>query len=501
MTSGHSCVLLWVRRDLRLADNAALTAAIETGKKVIVLFIWSPSEEAPWQPGAASNVYLHYSLMAFEDALRQKGATLLIRQGDRREVLLKLARDLGINEIFANKIYEPSWIESDKRITEALGESGIELDLYPGSLLYDPFVIKTGQGNPFQVFTPFWKACLLRDSSPASPLAEPEQIPSFQTLKGSSVSDLKLLPSIHWDNGIKDSWTPGPEGARQALEDFVMDALSDYSIGRDVPSTLGTSRLSPFLHFGEISPRMIWHAVRRHSAASKSAKKSAAGPNANKTLSSEDIYLKELGWREFAHHILCNFPQSADQALGPDYNNFPWSINDAHLSAWKKGLTGYPLVDAGMRELWQTGWMHNRVRMVVASFLVKHLLQPWQDGARWFWETLVDADLPNNSMGWQWSAGSGADAAPYFRIFNPVLQGEKFDPHGEYVRKWVPEIATLPDAYIHKPWMTPSIILQSSKIEIGKTYPAPIVDHSFARQRALEALSQLKKTRAASTTS
>ncbi|MBX9721414.1 MAG: DNA photolyase family protein [Candidatus Obscuribacterales bacterium] len=493
MSKDNASVLLWFRRDLRLKDNAALSAAIETGKNIIALFVWSPEEEAPWEPSGASLVWLHHSLLVLEDALRKKGNSLLIKRGKTDGIILSLAEQFKIDQVFANKIYEPDWITRDASLEALLSERGIDFSLYPGSLLFDPSQIKTGQGNPFQVFTPFWKACLLRDSSPAKPLAEPELIPAPSKLsKDLSVEELGLLPKIAWDTGIREFWRPGFLGAEEAMAEFVDDALSNYAIGRDVPSTQGTSRVSPHLHFGEITPRMIWHEVSAKMKKSPSRSRPPGSPAAEKVLSSEEIYLKEIGWREFAHHVLCNFPHSANEALRRDYNKFPWSKNEAHLHAWQKGMTGYPMVDAGMRELWHTGWMHNRVRMIVASFLVKHLLQPWQDGARWFWDTLVDADLASNTLGWQWSAGSGADAAPYFRIFNPVLQGEKFDPQGIYVRKWIPELSALPDQYIHKPWTAPPLVLQAAKVELGKTYPAPIVEHTFARKRALEALSHLK---------
>ncbi|MBX9689777.1 MAG: DNA photolyase family protein [Candidatus Obscuribacterales bacterium] len=486
-------ILLWFRRDLRLDDNAALNAALAADRKVIPVFIWSPEEESPWQPGAAGNVWLHHSLIVLTEALRQKGSDLLIKAGDSTKVLLDLCRKHSATAVHANSVYEPFWIERDRSLEKTLSQQGIEYKLFAGALLFDPFAIRSSQDKPFQVFTPYWKNCLLKDPSPGKPLPEPERMPAFRAESGDSLASLSLLPEIHWHKGILETWTPGLVEAALKLEKFLDSVVCNYANSRDLPFTEGTSRLSPYLHFGEISPRRVFSAVQENLQRTNPLAKDAPRINGMKAVNSGEVYLRELGWREFAHHVLCNFPKTDSEALRDDYSRFPWRSAPEHLEAWQKGQTGYPMVDAGMRELWHTGWMHNRVRMIVASFLVKHLLLPWQDGSRWFWDTLVDADLPNNSLGWQWSAGCGADAAPYFRIFNPVLQGEKFDPQGKYVRRWVPEISKLPDDYIHKPWAAPSLLLQSARVELGKTYPAPIVEHAMARQRALSALSQLRE--------
>lgn len=506
--------LVWFRRDLRLEDNAALNAAIDSGKKVVPVFIWEPEEEKPWQHTGAALVWLHFSLKALGKSIKERGSGLLIRQGKSSKVIQELAEEFCINEVFANKIYEPIWLEKDAKLEKELAKKDIALKLLPGALLFDPFTVRTQQDNPFQVFTAFWKSCMAKDASPPPPVAAPKKIPSPSKVHNESVEELEFLPTIHWDTGIREAWTPGEDGAHQALEDFLDGVVDEYTTGRDVPGAAGTSRLSPHLHFGEISIRKVWHGVVDAYANHKHIKKPSQSVQMRLTLgvspksapaeskkakkkevetNSFHVYLKELGWREFAHHVLCNFPHTPTDPLREDFAKFPWKGNRGHLKKWQKGQTGYPMVDAGMRELWHTGWMHNRVRMIVASFLVKHLLLPWQAGARWFWDTLVDADLANNTLGWQWSAGCGADAAPYFRIFNPILQGEKFDPRGVYVRKWVPELEKVPDEYIHRPWEAPAEVLAAAGVELGKNYPKPIVDHGFARQRALEALASIRK--------
>jgi deoxyribodipyrimidine photo-lyase len=487
-------VILWFRRDFRLEDNVALESALEAGRVVIPVFIWCPDEESPWQPIGAGRVWLHHSLEALDAALRKKGNRLLIlKEQNYFDALVKLATEHKVGQIFANSIYEPIWLDKDKKLAHKLSKQDISLEVSPGMLLYDPFAIKTAQGNPFQVFTPYWRACLQRDSAPGNPIAAPAKIPALShPPAGANLKDLNLLPKIKWDGGIVETWTPGLDGAKTALDLFIDNALRNYAETRNLPYEVGTSRLSPYLHFGEISPRRVWQEVSEHLQSTHALRRDSAKINGMKATNSGEVYLRELGWREFAHQVLCNFPNTPTKPLREDFAHFPFRKDPDALKAWRKGQTGYPIVDAGMRELWHTGWMHNRVRMIVASFLVKHLLLPWQDGARWFWDTLVDADLANNTMGWQWSAGCGADAAPYFRIFNPILQGEKFDPQGTYVRKWVPELAKLPDEFIHQPWEAPSLILHASKITLDENYPAPIVEHTKARQRALGALSKVR---------
>ena len=438
--------LLWFRQDLRLADNPALLAAVRHGGPVIPVFIWSPEEEGRWQPGAASRWWLHQSLAQLDASLRQRGSRLIIRRGPTLETIRALLDQIGATAVYWNRRYEPAVIDRDSRVKAALQKDGRIAESFNGSLLFEPWTVRTQQGQPYQVFSAFWKACLA-EPEPAPPedapsrIANPRRWPA--TLK---LTELGLEPAIDWAGGLRASWRPGEAGASEQLNRFLEEALSEYPTGRDRPDRMGTSRLSPHLHFGEISVRQIWFALRgqRH------------GQGITQPAEAIRVYCSELGWREFAHHLLFHFPHTPEQPLRKEFRRLSLATGPRQLRAWQRGRTGYPIVDAGMRELWHTGWMHNRVRMIVASFLVKDLLIPWQEGAAWFWDTLVDADLANNTLGWQWTAGCGADAAPYFRIFNPVTQGEKFDPHGDYVRHWIPELNKLPSEWVHKPWEAPA---------------------------------------------
>jgi deoxyribodipyrimidine photo-lyase len=459
--------LVWFDRDLRLADNAALRNAAATGSPILPVFVWSPEEEAPWAPGGASRWWLHQSLEQLEGALAARNSRLILRRGPAAESLLSIAAETGAASVFWNRRYEPAALARDRRVERALGTAGISSEICPGNVLFEPGTVLNGSGKPFQVFTAFWSACLGLPA-PNEPCAPPAHLRAPLHWPSSLVlSDLRLEPEIDWAGGLRETWKPGEAGASRQLKEFLHRAINSYAGDRDRPDRRGTSRLSPYLHFGEISARQIWHAVRRARRAGGEA------------------FLRELAWREFSYHLLFHFPRTAQEPLRPEFRHFRWRVEERALQAWTRGQTGYPLVDAGMRELWHTGWMHNRVRMLAASFLVKHLLIPWQEGAAWFWDTLVDADLANNTMGWQWTAGCGADAAPYFRIFNPVLQGEKFDPEGAYIRRWVPELASLPAAWIHQPWRA----LAGS----AKDYPRPIVEHQAARKRALAALASMRK--------
>lgn len=387
----------------------------------------------------------------------------------------------GATAVFWNRCYEPAAIERDLRIKSSLKKEGKAVESFNGSLLFEPWTVQTKQGQPYQVFTPFWNACLARPA-PTPPEGAPSRLEVPRrwpaTLK---LAELGLEPTIAWAGGLRSSWRPGEAGASEHLYRFLDEALTDYPEGRNRPDRFGTSRLSPYLHFGEISMRQVWHGLHDLRGTKRTQPADALG-----------AFIRELGWREFAHHLLFHFPQTPDQPLREQFARFPWQLDHENLRAWQRGRTGYPIVDAGMRELWHTGWMHNRVRMIVASFLVKDLLIPWQEGAAWFWDTLVDADLANNTLGWQWTAGCGADAAPYFRIFNPVSQGEKFDPKGTYVRRWLPELRALPNKWIHKPWEAPSDVLGDAGVVLGRSYPYPMVDHSQARALALRAFQQIK---------
>ncbi len=466
-----SPILLWFRNDLRLRDNDALSEAVRTGRPLIPCFIWSPEDEEDWRPGEASNAWLHHSLGCLAESLAERGLRLILRQGPAEAELGRLIAETGATAVFWNRRYEPAIIARDSTIKQSLGESGLEARSWNSSLLIEPTSLLNKSGRPFQVFTPFWKACLKRGfasptSLPGGTLRGPNTQPASLNLER-----LELLPSLDWGKTVVSGWKIGETAARNRLRSFARQASRDYQRDRDIPSVDGTSALSPHLHFGEIGPREIAAAIR------------AAAPDSR----GAQVYLSEIGWREFAHSLLFHFPHTTTEPLKADFERFPWEPDETLLRRWQRGETGYPIVDAGMRQLWQTGWMHNRVRMIVASFLVKHLLQPWQRGAEWFWDTLFDADLASNTLGWQWTAGCGADAAPYFRVFNPTTQGEKFDPVGNYVRRWVPELKAMPDKFIHQPWAAPGDLRRASA-----DYPAPLVDHKQARARALLAYDRMR---------
>jgi len=433
--------VLWFRQDLRLSDNPALAAATEHGGPLIPVYIWAPEEEGAWPPGAASKWWLARSLTALNRELESRGSRLIVRRGPAAEALARLATETGAGAVFWNRRYEPAAIARDKQVKSELRARGLLAESFNGSLLFEPWTVANQAGQPYRVFTAFWRECMKRPIPAAVPAA-PSRLPAPESWPHSlAIADLQLDPTIDWANGFRAVWNPGEAGAMAHLRTLVREVSARYETNRDRPDIAGTSRLSPHLHFGEIGPAQIWRAAPASQA-----------------------YLRQLVWREFAYHLLFHFPESVDQPLRPEFAKFPWKSDPKLFRAWTRGKTGYPLVDAGMRELWHTGWMHNRVRMVTASFLVKHLLIGWQEGAAWFWDTLVDADLANNTLGWQWVAGCGADAAPYFRIFNPTIQATKFDPEGAYVRRWAPDSGALP----------------------------PIVNHDEARRRALDAVATIR---------
>ncbi|MEQ1820161.1 MAG: deoxyribodipyrimidine photo-lyase [Terricaulis sp.] len=476
-----SPAIVWLRDDLRIADNPALAAAVASKRPLIVLFVLDDETPGRWRIGGASRWWLHHSLQALARDVEKKGATLTLRRGRADESVLDLVREAGVSAVFWNRCYEPHAIARDKALKEELIAKGVEATSFSGALMNEPWTVKTKTGDPFKVFTPFWRACLqleVRDLAPA-----PKKIEGFEKpLASDKLADWHLLPSRpNWAKGFGPAWTPGEAGAKRALNAFIEDRLERYSDGRDLLGIDGTSRLSPHLHFGEISPVQVRRAVE------------AAAMHEPRLQRGADKFLAELGWRDFSANLLFHWPTLPEANWRAQFDAFTWNDDDAAFVAWTKAKTGYPVVDAAMRELWVTGYMHNRARMIAASFLIKHLLIDWRRGEEWFWDTLVDADLGNNAASWQWVAGSGADASPYFRIFNPVTQGERYDADGAYVRRWVPELAKLPDDVIHSPWAAPADVLAKAGVELGVTYPEPIVDHAAARQRALAAFAALPK--------
>ncbi|SKA22387.1 deoxyribodipyrimidine photo-lyase [Enhydrobacter aerosaccus] len=460
--------LVWFRNDLRLADNPALMAALGAGEPIVPVYVLDEETEGKRSRGAASRWWLHHSLAALDSSLWQLGSRLILHRGSAEQAIGAIASACGASTVYWNRVYDQGTLGSDHRLKRRLQDRGITVGDFRGDLLFEPWEVKTGSGGPFKVFTPFWKACQALPP-PSDPLPAPRTLPSPASWPASDrLDNWRLLPAApDWSGGLKATWSPGEATAIRRLAAFLEEALAHYQQCRDKPACNSTSRLSPHLAFGEISPRQIWHAVRCRGASPAS-----------------DKFLAELGWREFSYHLLFHFSDLTERNFRAQFDAFPWLEGGSALEAWRRGHTGYPIVDAGMRQLWETGWMHNRVRMITASFLTKHLLVDWRQGERWFWDTLVDADPANNAASWQWVAGCGADAAPYFRIFNPILQAEKFDPNGEYVRRWVPELANLPAETIHRPWMArlrPSL----------EIYPPPIVEHSAARTRALQAFRSL----------
>jgi deoxyribodipyrimidine photo-lyase len=476
--------IVWFRQDLRLQDNPALHAAIARGGPIVPVYMLDDVGERRWVPGGASRWWLHHSLAALDAALRERASRLILRRGEAADELEAIVQATGAAAVFWNRRYEPAAIARDAAIKARLAANGIEAKSFNGALLNEPHTITNKQGRPFQVFTPYWRHCLTLPVAAPIKLTAAELPAPARWPRSLELAELELLPTIPWDAGLSAVWQPGEEGAAQRLKAFAARAMENYADSRDFPGRTGTSMLSPSLHFGEVSPRQIWAAVKAL------AKDSGVFPPSN----GARVFLAEVGWREFAHHLLFHFPTTPVSPLREEFARFPWAEDPdgKKLRAWQRGRTGYPIVDAGMRQLWQTGWMHNRVRMIAASFLVKHLRLPWTHGAAWFWDTLVDADLASNTLGWQWSAGCGADAAPYFRIFAPVLQGLKFDANGDYVRRWVPELARLPADHIHAPWEAPMHVLAEAGVRLGETYPPPIVDHGKARDEALAALKQLR---------
>ncbi len=465
--------IVWFRQDLRIEDNPALAAAAANGS-ILPVYILDDVNAGDHAMGDASRVWLHHALTDLNQSLKGR---LRCFRGDARKILRKLVLELDVDAVYWSRCYEPWRIKRDKAIKESLSSEGVEVQSFNASLLWEPWAVLKQDGTPYKVFTPFYrKGCLSASAPPRQPLPKPEKL-SFAraSIESLAIDDLGLLPAIDWDRPMLQHWDISETGAQATLTGFMNDRLARYKAGRDFPAVQGVSRLSPYLHFGQISPHQVWAAALQREQDNNI-----------------DTFQSELGWREFSYSLLYHFPALPADNLQNKFDRFPWKKNSKHLRAWQQGMTGYPIVDAGMRELWQTGYMHNRVRMIVGSFLVKNLLLNWREGEAWFWDCLFDADLANNSASWQWVAGCGADAAPYFRIFNPVTQGEKFDADGQYTRQYVPELKALPDKYLFKPWEAPESVLKEAGVVLGKNYPKPVVDLKASRERALEAFRSLK---------
>lgn len=467
--------LVWFRQDLRLEDNPALAQACREQDFILPLYIW---DEVTTPLGGAQRWWLHHSLEAFKASLKKARLNLCLRKGNALTVLKQLVKDYRIDTLYWNRCYEPATIARDTLIKQFFQAEGITVVSTNGSLLHEPWQITNTSGHFFKVFTPYWRACLKQMNLPAPYTLS--CIPNALTATSEPLASWKLLPhKLNWADAFGLYWEPGEKGAQKKLTQFIENTLKGYNTSRDEPAKDSTSKLSPHLHFGEISPQQIWRAMER------------VNYDTEVDLPSVERFLSEIGWREFSYHLLYYNPSLPHAPFKPDFNAFPWENNAFFLKRWQTGMTGYPIVDAGMRELWHTGYMHNRVRMIVASFLTKDLLIDWRLGASWFLDTLVDADIANNSASWQWVAGCGADAAPYFRIFNPVLQGEKWDPEGKYVKQWVTELHSVPAQWIHKPWMIPA---DNPHAILAKNYPKPLLDHATAREKALLYYKMIRST-------
>ncbi|HSU07381.1 MAG TPA: deoxyribodipyrimidine photo-lyase [Acetobacteraceae bacterium] len=478
MSDPRNCSIVWFRQDLRLADNPVLSAALRCGSRVLPVFVLDEHAAGLWAPGGAQRWWLHHSLAALSHDLRQRGAGLVLRRGSADEIIPELAKAVGAGTVHAMRCIEPWARRQEQRVSRAVEADGVRLILHQSATLFDPDSVRTHTGTPYRIYTHFARA-YRNLSPPGNPKPTPGRIPAIDICRSDELADWHLLPTNpDWAGGLRENWQPGETGAMRRLKNFLTERVNCYDKDRDWPDRDGTTKLSPHLHWGEISVATVWHAAQHDGSLSRAREK----------------LLGELLWREFAANLLWHNPHLPDHCLRPEFQHMPWRHDSAALHAWRRGRTGVPIVDAGMRQLWHTGWMHNRVRMVVASFLTKHLLLPWQDGEAWFWDTLVDTDLANNSTNWQWVAGCGADAAPFFRVFNPVLQGQKFDPEAAYVRAWVPELRRLGAKQIHAPWQAPPLVLKAAGVELGRSYPYPIVDLVAGRRRALAALRSLQQS-------
>ncbi len=469
--------IVWFRRDLRIKDNESLIKAAELGD-IIALYIYDEQDI-----GGAQKWWLYHSLQSLRKDLSKYNIPLILRKGDTFDVIKDIAKQVQAGQVFWNRRYEPNSMKIDSEVKKKLKQNNIHAESFNSSLLFEPWTIQNNSGEFYKVFSAFWRGCMRSNQEPRTPsLTTPfNNADNYKQIESDDLNSWQLLPQApDWSSKFSEFGVPGEDNAHKTMDKFIECGLQGYAKNRDIPSCkYGTSKMSAYLHFGEISPHQLWHKVM-------------SMPSHEGMKKDVERYLAELGWREFSYHLLYNNNDLNQKEFNNKFKNFPWANNKEHLKKWQKGQTGYPIVDAGMRELWATGWMHNRVRMIVASFLTKHLLIHWKHGLEWFEDTLLDADMANNSASWQWVAGCGADAAPYFRIFNPIIQGKKFDPEGEYVRKWVPEIAKIPNKFIHAPWEADNNSLIENNIFLGKTYPKPIVDHAEARNKAMSAYQEIR---------
>ncbi len=478
-------IIVWFRRDLRLYDHGALSAAVGMGAPLVPVYIHDDETPGRPVPGAASRWWLHESLQSLDSDLRRRGSRLVLARGPALNVLADLARETGASAIYWSRGYEPRAVKLEGALQRALEGAGVRCRRFSGSLLFEPEDVRSDGRAPHHLFSRFQKSCM-KLAAPGKVLKAPPSMPRVPEGVESDTLELWNLQSSEQDRGpsISAAWTPGETGARARLEGLICDRLEDYARARAFPGVEGTSRLSPHLHFGEISPREVWNAV--------SLAVSAAAAKGRNLEAGARSFLAALVWREFPQHLLFHWPHLASSPFDTEFADFPWRGGDADLKAWQEGRTGIPIIDAGMRELWTTGWMHHEVRVIAASFLVKHLLISWQSGADWFRDTLVDADPASNAVNWQRVAGCGADAAAHGRVINPVLRGRKLDPGGAYVKSWVPELAKLPAKHIHAPWRASEKLLAGARVRLGETYPEPIVDLAAARARALGAYETIK---------
>ncbi|MGE4660116.1 MAG: deoxyribodipyrimidine photo-lyase, partial [Arenicellales bacterium] len=473
-------VIVWLRQDQRLSDHPALAAAVASRRTVLPCYVLDTCNAHPWRPGSASRWWLHHSLTELGQRIREMGGDLMLKRGDPVGIITQLALETEAAAVYWSSAVEPYCRRDEMALASALEAHEIGSEGFAGNLLFAPEMVRNQSGAPFRVFTPFWKHCLANRSQMRTPTGTVSPQFTHDLPRGDDLNDWGLLPTRpDWAGGLAQTWQPGETAGQALLRDFAAKA-SRYSTHRNFPADDATSRLSPYLHFGNVS------AAQAYAAVATSGQKVSQGAAA---------FQREIGWREFNAHLLVHFPELPEKPFRSEFADFPWRDKPELLAAWQTGRTGFPIVDAGMRQLWHTGWMHNRVRMVAASVLVKHLLIHWRHGETWFWDTLVDADLANNAAGWQWVAGCGADAAPYFRIFNPVLQGQKFDADGRYVRQWAPELAKLADRYLHTPWLAPAEVLADAGVKLGDNYPKPLIEPDVGRKQALAALETLKQSR------